>query len=205
MTDTAIVTVSVINQAPVAIASANRMSISPGQSISFTGSGSTDDLAVTSYDWDFGDGRSSTSADTANTFSCSGTYEVTLIVSDAEGLMDSTTVTIIVTAPTSVTFNAATGVLSGPPGASVPASISIARPGFANLQGPGDSALVCSSVDSSCPYPSSENITFTIPICGSGSVSASVVSGSDNSDATATVTINGQSYIISPGNDIPSN
>ena len=205
LTDTVSFEISVINQAPVAIASANRLNISPGQSVNFTGSGSTDDLAVTSHDWDFGNSQGSSSADTSHTYTCAGTYVVTLTVSDAEGLTDNTTITINVTAPSSVSFNASSGTLSGPSGASVRASISMGGIGNASLNGPGASARVCRDDDGTCPYPSSESITFTIPECGTSRVSASVSAGGDTPEVTATVIINGVSYTIRRGDGIPSN
>ena len=79
------------NQPPVASfeASVN------GLSVSFTNS-STDDKGVVSYSWSFGDGASSTSQNPFHTYSSAGTYTVTLTVSDAEGLNDSTSRTVTV-------------------------------------------------------------------------------------------------------------
>ena len=56
------------NQAPVAVATANPTSGDIPLIVDFTGSGSTDDSAVTSYSWDFGDGNGSTSSDPQHTF-----------------------------------------------------------------------------------------------------------------------------------------
>lgn len=47
---------------------------------------STDDKAVTSYAWDFGDGTYATSANPSHTYQKSGSYSVSLVVSDAEGV-----------------------------------------------------------------------------------------------------------------------
>ena len=47
--------------------------------------------ALASYDWDFGDGTTSTDAAPSHAFAAAGSYDVTLTVTDAEGLTDSVT------------------------------------------------------------------------------------------------------------------
>lgn len=52
----------------------------------FNGSASSDsDGNVVSYSWDFGDGGLASTASTSNTFSASGSYDVSLTVTDNEG------------------------------------------------------------------------------------------------------------------------
>jgi PKD repeat protein len=51
----------------------------------FVGSNSTDDKAVTSYAWDFGDGNGSSLADPSHSYAANGTYDVSLTVGDANG------------------------------------------------------------------------------------------------------------------------
>ncbi|WP_242528046.1 PKD domain-containing protein [Allomuricauda sp. CAU 1633] len=94
--DTATITIEVTgNEAPIAVATASLESGNAPLEVVFTGSNSTDDVGVVSYAWDFDDnGASSTEADPTYTFETEGTYEVTLTVTDAEGAMDSTTITI---------------------------------------------------------------------------------------------------------------
>ncbi len=71
------------NQAPEAIAYADRTSGKAPLTVTFTGDGSTDpDGDTLSYHWDFGDGRSSTAANPTNTYERSGTYVAVLTVSD---------------------------------------------------------------------------------------------------------------------------
>ncbi|WP_324027975.1 PKD domain-containing protein [Maribacter sp. BPC-D8] len=84
------------NEAPVAIATADIIAGEVPLTVSFIGSESTDDVGVISYAWDFVDGGSSTEADTEYTFNTAGEYEVSLIVTDTEGLSDTTTLTITV-------------------------------------------------------------------------------------------------------------
>ncbi|MEH6770807.1 putative Ig domain-containing protein [Maribacter arcticus] len=83
-----------INLAPVAVASADVLSGVSPLTISFTGSNSTDDLEVVSYSWDFGTGDTSLISDPEYTFEFAGIFEVTLIVTDEQGLTDSIVIEI---------------------------------------------------------------------------------------------------------------
>ncbi|WP_430905284.1 RICIN domain-containing protein, partial [Maribacter flavus] len=83
---------------PTAIASSDVTEGEAPLEVAFTGDASTDDIGVTGYLWDFGDGNTSTEANPVNTFTTAGTYEVSLTVSDAGGLSDATSLTITVTA-----------------------------------------------------------------------------------------------------------
>jgi PKD repeat protein len=64
----------------------------------FDGSGSNDDVAVTSYTWDFGDGagsiEQSPTTTTTHTYAGQGNYTVTLVVADAEFASDTASATI---------------------------------------------------------------------------------------------------------------
>ncbi len=84
------------NMAPVAIAEADPLTGSAPLLVNFTGSNSTDDVEVVSYLWDFGDGTTSTESDPQKIFTVAGEYTVQLTVTDAGGLTNSTTLTIIV-------------------------------------------------------------------------------------------------------------
>ncbi len=65
--------------------------------VDFTGSGSTDDIGIESYLWDFGDGvGSSTEADPTYTYTTEGNYTATLTVTDGEGATDTSNVSITV-------------------------------------------------------------------------------------------------------------
>lgn len=70
---------------------------------SFDGSGSSDaDGTITSYAWDFGDGTTGTGATPSHTYAAAGTYNVTLTVTDNDGLTGSVTkaVQIVLVPPT---------------------------------------------------------------------------------------------------------
>ncbi len=97
---TIVITVNVPNEAPVAVIEA---SVTEGEApleVSFTGSGSTDDVGIESYQWDFGDGTSSTQADPTHLFTGIGEFTVTLTVTDAGGLTDQSSILITVQQPT---------------------------------------------------------------------------------------------------------
>ncbi|RJX50554.1 hypothetical protein DP106_04615 [Halonotius pteroides] len=57
--------------------------VGEGESVSFDGTGSTDNVGIVSHDWDFDDGDTAIGATTTHTFDNAGTYEVELTVADA--------------------------------------------------------------------------------------------------------------------------
>jgi subtilisin family serine protease len=96
-TRTITITGTPVNQAPVA-----RFTWTCGAAgtrhCSFNASGSTDDVAVVSYTWDWGNGQSEThvGSSAGNTWAVSGTYTVTLTVKDGSGLTGTVTHTVAV-------------------------------------------------------------------------------------------------------------
>ncbi|UCC79001.1 MAG: PKD domain-containing protein, partial [Candidatus Zixiibacteriota bacterium] len=61
--------------------------------LTFDGSGSTDDSGIASYDWDFGDGNNGTGMTPWHAYGTSGTFTVTLTVTDIIGQTTSITTT----------------------------------------------------------------------------------------------------------------
>ena len=99
-TKTVIITVNEPeNEAPIAIVNSNVTTGEAPLTINFIGSQSTDDDAVTSYAWDFKDGGGSSDMNPSNTFSEAGSYEVSLTVTDTQGLTNTKTLTINVNEP----------------------------------------------------------------------------------------------------------
>ena len=69
-----------------------------GVSITFDGSGSTDDGTIVEYAWNFGDGTAmGVGANATHTYGAAGTYTVTLTVTDDGGLTDSAVTTATIT------------------------------------------------------------------------------------------------------------
>ncbi|WP_394147541.1 PKD domain-containing protein [Shewanella atlantica] len=91
LTDSDTLTISVINQAPVAIASADSYSGTAPHSVQFysTGSEDQDESGTISYVWQFGDGNGSTSANPTHLYSAQGTFTPSLTVTDNLGAQDS--------------------------------------------------------------------------------------------------------------------
>jgi PKD repeat protein len=67
--------------------------------VSFDASGSTDNIGIDSYEWDFGDGNTGSGITTSHTYSSSGNYMAQLTVQDAAGNTATATVTINAQAP----------------------------------------------------------------------------------------------------------
>ncbi|KPH64532.1 S8 family serine peptidase [Pseudoalteromonas porphyrae] len=81
-----------VNQAP----KANFDFSVSGLAVSFTNA-STDDVAVTAYNWTFGDGNAANTKTPSHTYQAPGSYEVKLTVSDAQGLNHTLVKTVTVT------------------------------------------------------------------------------------------------------------
>jgi glucose/arabinose dehydrogenase/PKD repeat protein len=90
------------NRNPVARAAADRTSGPAPLTVAFSSAGSADpEGGALSYQWNFGDGTTSTAANPTKTYTTTGTYPVTLTVRDPQGLTGSANVRITVgnTAP----------------------------------------------------------------------------------------------------------
>jgi PKD repeat protein len=85
------------NQPPVANASASQTTGFVGEPIFFDGSLSYDpDGSIVSYTWNFGDGAIGDGKTTTHSYTCSGSYSVTLNVSDGEGATDEDTINVVI-------------------------------------------------------------------------------------------------------------
>ena len=94
-TTTRIVTANAPNVAPIA----EFTSAANGLTVVFDATGSTDsDGTIQSYAWAFGDDAVASGATARHTFAASASYEVTLTVTDDDGLTNSRSATIVVSA-----------------------------------------------------------------------------------------------------------
>jgi|GEM_PF-3006820 len=89
-------TVTPANQPPVAAASAIQESGTTYLTVLFTGSGEDNDGVITSYEWTFGDGRSSTLQNPGHTYDSPDTYTATLTLTDDCGATGSDNVTVTI-------------------------------------------------------------------------------------------------------------
>jgi DNA/RNA endonuclease G (NUC1)/PKD repeat protein len=157
-----------------------------GSSISMSGAGSSDpDGDALTYAWSFGDGATASGATTSHTYAQNGNYTVTLTVTDARGLISTTTTTAAVSnvAPT-IAFSAATIL----PGESYSASGSFADPGDDSWSGVvnyGDGSAAETLALSGMTFA----LAHTYATAGSFTVSVAINDGSVTTTRTATVTV----------------
>lgn len=78
-----------------------------GNTVSFTNN-STDDNGIASSQWNFGDGNASTDSSPSHTFESSGSFTVTLEVTDTKGQTDSTAATVVIAGDSCSTGNQST-------------------------------------------------------------------------------------------------
>ena len=87
------------NQSPVAVIDTDAFSVSAGDEVVFDGRASSDpDGYISDYQWDFGDGSTASGDLVYHTFTESGTFRVTLTITDDEQSSSTATVDMIVEA-----------------------------------------------------------------------------------------------------------
>jgi len=84
------------NEPPIANAGQNK-TVNLGETVTFDGSASTDNVGIVSYEWNFGDGAFDTGKITSHIYTNHGTYTVILTVRDVAGnsASDSIAVTVL--------------------------------------------------------------------------------------------------------------
>ena len=107
------------NQAPTANAN-GPYSATTGNAVSLSSAGSSDsDGSIASYSWDFGDGNSSTDANPSHTYAASGSYTVSLIVTDNQGASSTAAMGSVTVSDNAVPVANANGPYSGTAGTSI--------------------------------------------------------------------------------------
>ena len=97
--ESVVISVGQINQAPVAEASANQESGTAPLLVTFSASASSDsDGTIASYHWNFGDGSSASGVSAAHTYTQAGQFTAMLTVTDNVGATDTATIDITVDA-----------------------------------------------------------------------------------------------------------
>jgi len=115
LSDTAYFEITVLAlQPPVALAASNLKIGNLATTFQFTGSSSTDsDGTIIKYAWDFGDGSTSTLADPTYSYSATGTYTVSLTVTDDDARTASSIITINIIEAVKPTAVATADIQSG--------------------------------------------------------------------------------------------
>ena len=120
-------------QPPTAVIQASPASGRAPLAVSFSGTGSTDPNGqITSYSWNFGDGKSGSGASVSHTYSTAGSYTASLTVADGTGATASTTTSISVAAPP----QPPTAVIKATPGSgTAPLAVSFSGTGSTDPNG----------------------------------------------------------------------
>ena len=106
----AYITISSIGSAPVSVIDAPT-EVLVNKEVSFSGDNSSDpDDDINSYKWTFGDGSTSTVVNPQHTYAQTGSYSVTLTVTDRKGHSDSTTKTIRVEREVNISISKALAI-----------------------------------------------------------------------------------------------
>ncbi len=95
--NTATATITVFDD-PTADFTTSTMPSCPGQTVTFTDNSTIGDGALSSWSWDFGDGsgQNTTTTSTTHSYTNSGTFPVTMIVTDANGCSNSTIINVTI-------------------------------------------------------------------------------------------------------------
>jgi hypothetical protein len=88
--------VSFLDVTPPIAKAGQDITVRQGESVTLDASGSTDNIGIVSYEWDFGDGTTGSGKTVSHIYEKPGTYRVTLTVKDAAGnyATDSITITV---------------------------------------------------------------------------------------------------------------
>jgi len=102
------------NQPPQPAIKASNATPQVGEDVNFDASGTSAGSPITGYDWDFGDGNTGSGQLTTHAYGAAGTYQVTLTVTDQNGLSSSATTQIDVPAPAPASKLPPIAAIAGP-------------------------------------------------------------------------------------------
>jgi PKD repeat protein len=148
--------------------------------VNFNGTGSTAVKGITSYQWDLGNGVTSTDPTTFTTYTAPGVYDAKLTVTDADGDKDTRIVPITVGEPLNIPPTAAIGT-SGTEGI-VPFTVSLSGSGSSD---PDGSVVNYAWNFGNGQTATGENVQVTYNSVGTYTVTLTVT---DNRGATGTAT-----------------
>jgi hypothetical protein len=174
------------------------VTISAGQSVSYSGTGTSSNSAITGYSWVFGGGNPSNS-DLANpgsvTYPTAGTFLTTLTVTDAAGRTDPNPPTITITATGSPDF----ALTASPPSQSINQGSSTTF-AVTTTAANGFAGAVALSVDG---LPTGATATFSpTSITASGSSTMTVSTSASTPTGTYTLTISAKSASLTHSNTV---
>lgn len=98
-TDTDTITINVDDATPPTASLDAETGVGPGESVRFDASGSSDNVDIESYEWDFGDGTTGEGERPTHTYDEPGRYTVTVTVVDTSGNEATATERIVVESP----------------------------------------------------------------------------------------------------------
>lgn len=166
---------------------------SEGTSVNMSGATSIDpNGSIVSYQWNFGDGTTGTGANVSHTYSTYGSYNVSLVVTDNDGLVDSvaTSASVSDVGPTVQPFSGAVLL----PGETYGATGTFTDPGVEPWtatvnygDGSGTQALGLSGMSFTLSHTYSATGTFTTTVA----VSDGVLTGSGTQTITVISTVGG--------------
>ena len=184
------------DQPPTGIISSptGNVTISPGQSVSFSGSGTSPNGTITGYSWVFPSGNPGTSAlanPGAVTFSQSGTFVASLTVTDNNGVTDPSPKTRMITvtaAPPTITNLSATSGAVGTP-------VTITGTNFGSTQ--GTSTVTFNGTSATVTSWSSSSLSTSVPAGATTGNVMVTVGGVASNSVNFTVTAAGPPVITS--------
>ena len=179
-TDTVIITVLLDVTSPVADAGLDQTA-NEDTEVAFDGSGSSDNVDIVSYVWNFGDGTTGTGVTITHTYTEPGTYTVTLNVTDARSNWDTDDVVITVVDVTSPVADAG-------PDQTVDEDTLVTLEGWRSTDNVGVISWTWTFIDVTPQTLTGENVTYTFTTPGIYTVTLEVSDAAGN-HATDTVTI----------------